>query len=134
MEQGENVLRTGIKYILLGVILILLVAVLSVMPRREDNHDTWLVEVKIIEKVITEMDGEQVYLMRTQDQNGSEAIYEINQKALNERLEVEGVYEEIKEEKVYQFRVAEKDKYNSHYPVVCGAVSRVEGFSQKTQP
>ena len=49
---------------------VLIVIALSFIPRREDNHDTWLVEVKVLEKVIAEMDGEQekeenaVYLLK----------------------------------------------------------------------
>ena len=134
MSQGENVFKAVIKYAILAVVLMVIAGIMSTLPRREDNHDTWLVEVEVMEKVVAEMDGEQVYLIRTQNRNGEEAIYEINQQALNKTLNVEGVFEEIKEEKIYQFRVAEKNKYDSHYPVVCGAVSLVDGFSPETKP
>lgn len=133
MNQEGDFLNNGIKYILLAAAVVLIIAILSIIPRREDNHDTWLVEVDVIEKVITEMDGEDVYLLRTADRNGEEAIYEINQNAIRDTLTVEGVYEEIKTDHVYQFRVAPKDKYDSHYPAVCGAVSRIDGFIETIQ-
>ena len=83
-----------------------------------------------VQKALREMDGEQVYLLKTEDREGREALYEINQEALNERLKVEGVYGEFKSGKYYKFRVAGKERYDSHYPVVCGAVSLIEGFSE----
>ena len=79
-----------------------------------------------------EMDGKQVYLLRTEDRNGEEAIYEINQNAIHDTLTIEGVYDEIKTDHVYQFRVAPKDTYDGHYPAVCGAVSRIDGFTEET--
>ena len=97
MSQGENVFKAVIKYAILAVVLMVIAGIMSTLPRREDNHDTWLVEVEVMEKVVAEMDGEQVYLIRTQNRNGEEAIYEINQQALNKTLNVEGVFEEIKE-------------------------------------
>ena len=130
MNTEDAFALKGIKYIALAVAGAALVIALSFIPRREENRDTWLVEVQVLEKVIAEMDGEQVYLLRTESREGQEALYEINQGALNERLTVEGVYEEIKDKKYYKFRVAGKEKYDSHYPVVCGAVSLIEGFSE----
>ena len=132
MNQEGDFIKNGIKYILLAAAVVLMIALLSVIPRREDRHDTWLVEVNIIEKVITEMDGKQVYLLRTEDRNGEEAIYEINQNAIHDTLTIEGVYDEIKTDHVYQFRVAPKDTYDGHYPAVCGAVSRIAGFTAET--
>ena len=130
MNTEDAFALKGIKYIVLAAVAVLIVIALSFIPRREDNHDTWLVEVKVLEKVIAEMDGEQVYLLKTEDREGREALYEINQEALNERLKVEGMYGEFKSGKYYKFRAAGKERYDSHYPVVCGAVSLIEGFSE----
>lgn len=130
MDRESEFIKGMMKYMLLGIALALIAAVLALVPRREEKRDNWMVEVQVIEKVISEMDGEQVYLIRTADKDGREAIYEINEKALNERLEVESVYQEIKEEKYYKFKMADRDEYDSHYPVVCGAVSLIEGFSE----
>lgn len=132
MNTEGGFIKSGMKYILLGVVLILVVAVLSVIPRREEIHnDTWMVEIKVVEKAVSQIDGEDVYVIRTEDRDGREAIYEINKKALNERLEVEGVYNEIKEGKYYKFKMADREEYDSHYPVICGAVSLIEGFSEQ---
>ncbi len=130
MNRESEFIRGMMKYVVLAAALVVIVGVLAIIPRREDKRDNWMVEVRVIEKVISEMDGEQVYLIRTEDKDGREAIYEINEKALNERLEVDGVFQEIKEEKYYKFKMADRDEYDSHYPVVCGAVSLIEGFSE----
>ena len=130
MNRESEFFKGMIKYALLAAALVAVAAVLAVIPRREEKRDNWMVEVRIIEKVISEMDGEQVYLIRTEDKEGREAIYEINKSALNERLEVESVYQEIKEDKYHKFKMADRDEYDSHYPVICGAVSLIEGFSQ----
>ena len=127
MNAEGGFFKAGMKYILAGVALILIVVVISVIPRREDSHDdTWMVEIRVVEKAISQIGGEDVYVIRAEDREGREAIYEINKKALNERLEVEGVYNEIKEGKYYKFKMADRDEYDSHYPVVCGAVSLID--------
>lgn len=127
--EGEAIIK-GAKYIVLAAVIFVIAAILSFVPRREEKHDTWQVEVKVLEKAVVQMEGTQVYLLRTEDRDGNEALYEINEKALNERLGEEDVFQEIQEEKHYKFRVAKKESYDSHYPVVCGAVSLIEGFSQ----
>ena len=85
MNTEDAFALKGIKYIVLAAVAVLIVIALSFIPRREDNHDTWLVEVKVLEKVIAEMDGEQVYLLKTEDREGREALYEINQEALDRK-------------------------------------------------
>ncbi|MCI8517482.1 MAG: hypothetical protein HFG75_11565 [Hungatella sp.] len=127
--EGEAIIK-GAKYIVLAAVIFVIAAALSFVPRRGENHDTWQVEVKVLEKVVVEIEEAEVYLLRTEDRDGNEALYEINKKALNERLSEEDVFQEIKEEKHYKFRVAEKETYGSHYPTVCGAVSLIDGFSQ----
>ncbi len=132
MNAEGGFIKSGMKYILGGVALIVIVAVLSVIPRRDaPRDDTWMVEIQVVEKAVSQIDGKDVYVIRTEDRDGREAIYEINKKALNERLEVEGVYNEIKEGKYYKFKMADRSEYDSHYPVICGAVSLIEGFSEQ---
>ena len=128
-REGEFV-KGIVKYIALAAVLAVIVVVLSFVPRRDEKHDNWMVEVHVTEKFVTEIDGEQLYLIRSEDKDGIEAIYEINEKALNERLGVESVYNEIREGKYYKFKMADRDEYGSHYPVICGAVSLIEGFSE----
>lgn len=130
MNRERELIKGIVKYIVVAVALLVIVAVLALVPRRDEKSDNWMVEVRVMEKAVSEMDGESVYLIRTVDKDGREAIYEINKKALNERLEVESVFQEIKEEKYYKFKMADRDEYGTHYPVVCGAVSLIEGFSK----
>lgn len=129
MDREREFIKGIGKYMVLAAALVVIAALLALVPRRDEKRDNWMVEVKVIEKAVSQMDGESVYLIRTEDKDGREAIYEINKKALNERLEVESVFQEIKEEKYYKFKMADRDEYDTHYPVVCGAVSLIEGFS-----
>lgn len=130
MNRKGEFMKGIVKYIALAAVMAVIAVVLSFVPRRDEKHDNWMVEVQVTEKLVTEIDGEQLYLIRSEDKEGREAIYEINAKALNERLSVEGVYNEIKAEKYYKFKMADRDEYDSHYPVICGAVSLIEGFSE----
>lgn len=132
MNRENGFFTDGTRFIILGIFMIFFIGMLMIIPRREENHDTWLVEVHIVGKEIVEIDEEAVYLLYTEDNIGNESIYEMTQKTLNERLKVENAYKEIKKGKYYQFRVAAAEDYDCHYPCVCGAATLINGFSEET--
>lgn len=132
MDRDGGFFTDGTRYIMLGIFLIFFIGMMMVIPRREDNHDTWLVEVYIVGKEIVEMDEEAVYLLYTEDSIGNEAVYEMTQKTLNERLKVENAYKEIKKGKYYRLRVAAAEDYGCHYPCVSGAATLIDGFPEET--
>lgn len=129
---NKKIHLNGIKYILIGAAALLLLCVIAVFPKSEARYESWTVEARIVEKMITEMDGETVYLLRTEDRNGQEALYELHQKSVSKTLGAEKAYQELKDGKVYQFRVMPKEVYKSHYPAIRGAVSCPGGFSEET--
>ena len=132
MNRDGGFFTDGTRYIILGIFLVLFIGMMMIIPRREDNHDTRLVEVYNAGKEIVEIDEKAVYLLHTEDSIGNEAIYEITQNTLNERLKVENVYKEIRKGKYYQFRIADAVDYGCYYPCVCGAATLIDGFSKET--
>ena len=67
--EGEAIIK-GAKYIVLAAVIFVIAAALSFVPRRGENHDTWQVEVKVLEKVVVEIEEAEVYLLRTEDRDG----------------------------------------------------------------
>lgn len=132
MNGDGGFFTDGTRYIVLGILLILFMGLIMVIPRREERHDTELVEVHVVGKEIVEIDEKAVYLIHTEDRYGVQAIYEIAESALNERFKIENVYKEIKKEKYYRFRVGEADHYGCYYPCICGAATLIDGFTEET--
>lgn len=117
------------KYILIGIALVVFLLFLFLHPRAENSYDTEMVEVFIVEKEITTMDGKDVYLIYGEDQNGIQKIFQITNAALRDRFEEEEVFQEIKTEKYYKFKVADEETFGSNYPSICGAVKLIDGFT-----
>lgn len=58
MNRDGGFFTDGTRYIILGIFLVLFIGMMMIIPRREDNHDTRLVEVYIAGKEIVEIDVE----------------------------------------------------------------------------
>lgn len=132
MNGDGGFFTDGTRYIMLGILLILFMGMIMVIPRREERHDTELVEAHVIGKEIVEIDEEAVYLIHTEDRYGKETTYEIAESAINERLKIENVYKEIKKGKYYRFRIGEAEHYECHYSCICGAATLIDGFTEET--
>ncbi len=91
-----------------------------------------MVEVVIVEKEISEMDGKEIYLIHGEDRNGVQKTFQITNAALSERFEESKVFKEIKTGKYYKFKVADEETYESYYPSICGAVKLIKGFSPES--
>jgi len=131
MDGGS--ISDGTRYIILGIVFILIIGAIMMMPKRRGNDETWIVEVRIVKKEVVETDGGPVYLLHTEDSAGKEAVYQITQEALGDGIEAENAHKEIRRKKYYQFRVANGEKYGCDYPCICGAAVLIDGFSQETE-
>lgn len=123
----------GWKYVLLAVIVAVILLFLYLHPKQGTNDDREMVEVVIVEKEISEMDGKEVYLIHGEDRNGVKKTFQITNAALNQRFEESEVYKEIKTGKYYKFKVAPEETFGSYYPSICGAVKLIEGFSPESE-
>ena len=74
----------------------------------------------------------EVQVLHCMKQDGQEEIFEIANEAIGERFEESIVYRQIKSKKYYNFRVAEAEEFDSHYPCICGAVTLIDGFTEET--
>lgn len=115
----------------LGMILAVILTFLFLHPRTANTYDTQMIEVLIVEKEITEMDGKEVYFIHGEDREGNERIFQITKAALSSHFEEADVYEEIKTGKYYKLKVSEPEMYNSYYPSICGAVKLIDGFTSE---
>ena len=120
------------KYFLLVVIVGALLLLLYLHPRQGTDYDREMVEVVIVEKEISEMDGKEIYLIHGEDRNGVQKTFQITNAALSERFEESKVFKEIKTGKYYKFKVADEETYESYYPSICGAVKLIKGFSPES--
>ena len=120
----------GTRYIILGIVFVLLLGAVMMLPGRKKNYDTWMVEVRIIKKEVVEVDGEEIYLLHTEDSAGKEAIYQITQDALpGNDLDAENAHKEIRRRGYYRLKLTDGEKYGCDYPCVCGAATLIDGFS-----
>lgn len=110
----------------------LLMGGVMMMPKRQEHYETRQEEAYIVSKEIKEVNGETAYLLHGEDSAGREVIYQVTQRALNDRMDVENVYKEIRRRKYYQFKVVDGEKYGCPYPCICGAAMLIEGFSEET--
>ncbi len=120
------------KFLLLSIAVVAVLLFLFLHPRQGTDYDRELVEVVIIEKEISEMNGREIYLIHGEDRYGTQKTFQITNAALNERFEESKVYQEIKTGKYYKFKVADEETYESYYPSICGAVKLIEGFSPES--
>ncbi|MCI8659197.1 MAG: hypothetical protein HFG54_02960 [Lachnospiraceae bacterium] len=120
-----------VRYIVLGIAVILILAILMFNPGwKITRYDRESIEVQVVEKEIRETDGQTLYLLYCQEEDGKESIFEINQDAIGERFNPADVYKQLRKEKYYKFRVAQKEEFDSQYPCICGAVKLIDGFSE----
>ncbi|MCI9534730.1 MAG: hypothetical protein HFG53_07955 [Lachnospiraceae bacterium] len=118
------------KAIALGIGAVVVAAFLMWNPFRGfKRYEQRFVEVQVVKKEIMNIEGEDVYLLHCLKQDGQEEIFEIANEAIGERFEESIVYKQIKAKKYYNFRVADREQFNSYYPCVCGAVTLIEGFT-----
>ena len=121
------------KAIGLGIGAVVIAALLMWNPFRGfKRYDRRFVEVQVVGKEIMQIDGEDVYVLHCMKQDGQEEIFEIANEAIGERFEESIVYRQIKSKKYYNFRVAEAEEFDSHYPCICGAVTLIDGFTEET--
>ena len=120
------------KYLLLGMALAAFLIFLFLHPRTENSYDTEMVEVMIVEKEITSMDGKDVYLIHGKNQKREQKTFQITEAALRKRFEEAEVFDEIKTGKYYKFKITDKETYDSYYPSICGAVKLIDGFSPES--
>lgn len=131
MNWEQKIDMDAVRYIVLGVALIIILAVLMFEPGwKITRYDRESVEVQVVEKEITQKNGQELYLLYCQEADGKEDIFEINQDAIGERFNPADVYKQIRKEKYYKFRVAVKEEFGSHYPCICGAVKLIDGFTE----
>lgn len=123
----------AVRYIVLGISVIIILAILMFNPLEITRYDRQSIEVQVIKKEIAEADGDEIYLLHCQEQDGKQDVFEINAKSIGERFERADVYRQIKTEKYYKFRVAQKEEFDSRYPSICGAVKLIDGFSETTE-
>lgn len=122
------------KYVGLGIIVLMLILFISAKLPKLTNRikgktdETQLVQVRVTGKEITEINKETVYLLYTQDRDGNSETFEITDNALKGNLKAPEVYDEFIKGKHYQFKVAEKEVYNSYYRSVCAAARLIGGF------
>lgn len=121
------------KYLLLAAAVAALLLFLFLHPRQGTDYERDMVEVVIVEKEISEIDGKEIYLIHGEDRNGVQKTFQITDAALNERFEESEVYQEIKTGKYYKFKVADEETFESYYPSICGAVKLIEGFSPESE-
>ena len=134
MNREQKMDMDAVRYIVLGVVVIIILAVLMFEPGwKITRYDRESIEVQVVEKEITEENGQELYLLYCQEADGKESIFEINQEAIGERFNPADVYKQIRKEKYYKFRVATKEEFDSHYPCICGAVKLIDGYTESTE-
>ena len=84
------------KFLLLSIAVVAVLLFLFLHPRQGTDYDREMVEVVIIEKEISEMNGREIYLIHGEDRYGTQKTFQITNSALNERFEESKVYQEIK--------------------------------------
>lgn len=127
-------LTKGTKYILMGILVVLLIGVISMLPKLpkpKQRTETQMVEVYLARKEIVQIDGQDVYLLHTEDRDGNEVTYEVSQNALGDRFDAKEVYMQIAKKKYYQLWVGKPEDYGCHYPYISGAAIIIDGFSEK---
>ncbi len=132
--KGPVFLTKGTKYILMGILVVLLIGVISMLPKLpkpKQRTETQMVEVYLARKEIVQIDGEDVYLLHTEDRDGNEVTYEVSQNALGDRFDAKEVYMQIAKKKYYQLWVGKPEDYDCHYPYISGAATIIDGFSEK---
>ena len=87
----------------------------------------------LAEKEVVEEDGETLYLLHTEDSIGNKATYQIVQGALNERMTAEDVHKQIRRGRYYRLKLTDGEQYGCDYPVICGAATLIDGFTEETE-
>lgn len=139
MEENEDeqnkkegiFLTKGTKYILMGILVVVLIGIVSMMPRPKPRIETTAIEAYVAHKEIVQIDGQDVYLLHTEDRDGNQVTYEVSQIALGDRFDAKEVYMQIRRGKHYQFVVGKAEDYGCHYPYISGAATLIDGFTQK---
>lgn len=131
-ESRTAIDMNALKYFLMGVALILILALVMFNPIKIVRYDREPVEVQVVKKEIIEQDGEKLYLLHCVKADGEQETLELHKESIGERFEQDVVYKQIKTGKYYNFRVAMKEEFKSHYRTVCGAVKLINGFSEET--
>lgn len=132
MDWERKMTMDSVRYFVLGVAIVILLAIILFNPIEIPSYDHWFVEIQVVEKEVKEINGDKVYLLHCEDSEGKQDIYEIAKEAIGERFEEPGVFREIKTGKYYKFQIGKAEEFGAYYPCVCGAVKLIEGFSETT--
>jgi hypothetical protein len=122
----------GTRYIISGICFILFIAVVMIIPKDLKRDETWRVEAHIVKKEVAQTDSGAVYLLHTEDSEGNEATYQIVQEALNERMTAEDVHKQIRRGRYYRLKLTDGEPYGCDYPVICGAATLIDGFTEES--
>lgn len=133
MNRNGGFFTDGARYIIYGICFILFIGVLMMIPKDLKREETWRVEAHIIKKEVVEEDGETLYLLHTEDSIGNKATYQIVQGALNERMTAEDVHKQIRRGRYYRLKLTDGEQYGCDYPVICGAATLIDGFTEETE-
>lgn len=132
MNRDGGFFTDGTRYIILGILFILFIGLVMMIPKGKGKSEEWLVEAHVIKKETVKKDGEEIYLLHTEDRDGNENVYQITQDALKGQIEAEDALKEIRRGKYYRFKVVDGEEYGCDYPCVRGAATLIDGFSQET--
>ena len=133
MNWEQKMAADAVRYMVLGVVVVALLAIILIHPIEVPKYDRWFVEVHVVKKEVTEIEGETVYLLHCEEKDGKEDIFEIADEAIGERFEESDVFRQIKTGKYYKFRIGKAEDFGRYYPCVSGAVKLIDGFSEETK-
>lgn len=133
MKRLMEMITGRVEFVLLGAALILCLIVVMSGPGEKAEYDTWSVEIQVVEKEITEIRDDELYLIHAKDRDGKAAVFEITAEAIGDQFTEQGVYNEIKTGKYYKLKISDPEVYDSYYPAICGAVKLIEGFSEEPE-
>ena len=123
MNRNGGLFTDGTRYIIYGICFILFIGVMMMIPKDLKREETWRVEAH----------GETLYLLHTEDSIGNKATYQIVQGALNERMTAEDVHKQIRRGRYYRLKLTDGEQYGCDYPVICGAATLIDGFTEETE-
>lgn len=132
MNGNGEFLTDGTRYIVIGICFILVIGLLMMIPKDIKKDEFWRVEVHILKKEVLETDEGPVYLLHTEDCIGNKATYQVVQEALDSQMKAEDVHKVIRRGKYYMLKLEDGEQYGCSYPVICGAATLIDGFSEET--
>lgn len=133
MNRGGEVFSDGTRYIVWGIVFVLLIGVAMMIPKEIKRDETWRVEAHIVKKEVVDTDEGPVYLLHAEDSIGNKATYQVVQGALNDRMKAEDVHKQIRRGRYYRLKLTDGAQFGCSYPVICGAATLIDGFTEETE-